>query len=93
MQITLSKKLEEIVRSRMKSGQYATPDAVVAEALVLLDQRPPDWTAADLKRGIDEGLKDFDEGRYLELNEVGLRRFLDDVKTRVADREPDPSHE
>jgi Arc/MetJ-type ribon-helix-helix transcriptional regulator len=84
MQISLPPKLEHIVKERMKTGQYSTPEAVVEDALVLLNQQPSNWTAADLKRGVEEGLKDFNEGRYLEFDESGFRHFIDELKSRIS---------
>lgn len=88
MQISLLPQSEQIVKERMRTGQYSTPEAVVADALALLDRRPPDWTAADLRRGLEQGLKDLDEGRYLEFDEPQLRRFIDELKSRALKAGP-----
>ena len=39
MQVVLNSEWEELVKERVHSGQYATPEAVVEEALRLLKER------------------------------------------------------
>lgn len=61
------------------------------------DAQPrPGWTTNDLKRGIEDGLKDLDQGRYLEFDEPGLRRFVEEMKRALDARwvgRRDPSSE
>ena len=52
MVVQLTPELEELVREKLESGRYRNGDAVVAEALRLLDER--DRRAA-LEAALDEG--------------------------------------
>lgn len=65
MQIKLPDELEQFVREKMASGKYASIDEVVAEALTVLRniERILPSAQDDLRREIDLGLQDIEEGR------------------------------
>jgi antitoxin ParD1/3/4 len=64
MKITLDPKLERFVEEKVKSGQYASADAVVTSALSLLRDQET-LTAEDvarLKREVAIGIEQLDRG-------------------------------
>jgi len=77
MVVQLTPELEELVREKLESGRYRNGDAVVAEALRLLDER--DRRAA-LEAALDEGEADLREGRFVEVaNEQELKALFSDL--------------
>lgn len=58
MMIHLSDEQEEVVRSLVEEGRYASADEVIDEALRLLQERDDQARLADLRREIAMGLGD-----------------------------------
>ena len=69
MNVTLHGNVAEIVDRQMKLGGYESPEDLVYEALqALMSQK--------IEQGIDEGLKDVEEGRVVEINKENLDSVL-----------------
>lgn len=89
MNITLSPETQKLIERKMACGGYATPDEVVMAALRALDT-DDDFSAAGLetlRKEIEVGLRDFEEGRSAEWNkdeirEAGMRLLEQDNKAR-----------
>jgi hypothetical protein len=67
--------------------QTDNPDKVVRE--VRAEMTPPAMSAVEIvqaRRGVRRGIKDLEDGRYIEFSEGGLRSFFDGIKTRNAKR-------
>ena len=64
MNVSLTSKLEELIREKVDSGFYGSASEVVREALRLLDQRDrlQERKLDALRRDIDEGIEELDAG-------------------------------
>jgi antitoxin ParD1/3/4 len=78
MKINLSKLDEQFVRDKLATGEYASVDEVVAEALNVLRNVERQMTSSkdDLRREIDIGLQDIARGRTSDWNPQELKREL-----------------
>jgi putative addiction module CopG family antidote len=87
MTIELPRELEELVRSRVERGDYASLERLVREAVErLLDQDEDE--REELQQAVEEGLRDIERGDYAEydehtkdlakdVHERGLKRIAD----------------
>ncbi len=84
MNVSLPAQLEQYVREKVESGLYSSASEVVREALRLLQEHERDQEAklAQLRRDIEEGLRDAREGRLLEFDDAGLEAFMKQVLDR-----------
>jgi len=77
--------LSNLVRQELASGNYASEDDLLLEAVRLLHQRGEDLQA--FKMQLQERLDRLDGGKGIELeNDAALRTFFDDVQTRGLQR-------
>lgn len=74
--IQLTQENEQFVEEALAQGQYRSPDELLNEALSQLREY------RELMNHIEEGTQQLRDGRYIEVDEVGLRAFFDDVKAR-----------
>jgi antitoxin ParD1/3/4 len=91
MQIKLPPDLDEYVQEKLKSGEYASIEDVFIKAVRVMRnvERAIPGAQDDLRREIDIGLKDVEEGRVAEWNleemQEELRRgFEQRVRGRKA---------
>lgn len=77
MNIELTSRAREIVQRHLATGEFASPEAMVEQALDLLDA--PEPTLQSLQARIQEGLADLEAGR------VGLLD-VEDIKHRGRER-------
>ena len=78
--IELTDENEQFVEEALAQGQYRSPDELLNEALSQLREY------RELMRHIEEGTQQLRDGRYIEVDEAGLRAFFDDVKSRSRAR-------
>ena len=64
MNLSLSPNLQKLIDDRVKSGKYATPEDVVAAALLTLDrqERLGDFEVGELDELLAEGERSLEEG-------------------------------
>lgn len=64
MNISLTPELERLVDDKVKSGRYATASEVIREGLRLLEEHEQlkEQRLAELRRKIDRGLEQLDQG-------------------------------
>ena len=74
--IELNQENQQFMEEALAQGQYRSPDELLNDAVSQLRGY------RELMRRIDEGNEQLRDGRYLEVDEVGLREFFDDVKAR-----------
>lgn len=74
--IELTQENEQFVEEALAQGQYRSPDELLNEALSQLREY------RELMNHIEEGTQQLRDGRYIEVDEAGLRAFFDDVKAR-----------
>jgi antitoxin ParD1/3/4 len=86
MTIHLSVEREELVRSLMEGGRFASEDEVIGEALRLLQERNEQAKLTELRREIAIGIEQADRG---ELEPFDPRVTLASVRSRrtVAKKE------
>ena len=77
MRVTLPQPLADLVKQKVERGLYGSPQEVLAEALMLLDQR--DKKLAALRRDIQEGLES-GAGRPFS------QEVVDEIKRRGRER-------
>jgi antitoxin ParD1/3/4 len=65
MMIHLSEEREQIVRSLMQDGRFASEDEVIGEALRLFEERDDQAKLAELRREIAIGIEQADRGELL----------------------------
>ena len=97
MNISLSPQMARFIRGKVKKGEYTNMSEVVRDAIRRLQEdeavksartRLTDFEAGltrsereGIRRGVRQGIKDIDEGRYQECDADGLRSL---AKDRVA---------
>ncbi len=81
MTIHLSDDREQVVRSIMQGGQYASEDEVIDEALRLLQERDEQSRLAGLRREIAIGIEQADRG---ELAPFDPHATLARIRSREA---------
>jgi Arc/MetJ-type ribon-helix-helix transcriptional regulator len=85
MTIELPRELEELVRSRVGRGDYASPETLVWEAVErLLDQDEDE--REELQQAVAEGLGDIGRGHYTEYDEHTIKDLAQDVHQRGIKR-------
>ncbi len=88
MNVSLTPKMEKWIGRKIKQGEYQTASEVVRDALRCLQQR--EEKLAKLQALIQEGLDDFDTGRYEEVDAIklkaALRKAIGAAATRKARR-------
>ena len=72
MNVHLTPELEQLVRSKVKSGRYNSASEVVREALRLLDQRDEVFTLRkdEIRKQIEEGWQSAKRGEIVDGDEV-----------------------
>ena len=84
MKISISEELVKRIQWKVDAGLYSCADEVVEWALDLLDQR--DVAVAMVRDMVQEGIDDFEAGRYTTYTEETLDNLVEDVKRRALDR-------
>jgi len=81
MEPAFSPELEQIVRQKVESGDYASADEVLREALQLLDDRDRlrAWKLEALRKEIMVGIEQADRGMVAPLD-------MDAIRVKVAER-------
>ncbi len=78
MNVPLTPQHERLIKKKVKSGEYSSPDEVIDAALRLLDER--DKKLASLRQDIQEGLdsgsgRPFDESAAEDIKRRGRERL------------------
>jgi Arc/MetJ-type ribon-helix-helix transcriptional regulator len=77
MTITLSREIEERISAKMRDGGFASPDAIVEEAIAMyLDEGLSDEGEADfpeIRQAVNEGLAQGIRGEAMPLSEFEER--------------------
>jgi antitoxin ParD1/3/4 len=78
MEVILSSELEKLVSEKLRSGRYPTAEAVVAEALHLLNERDQAETrleAALEEAEVDAGSTEMTDEEWARIEHEGLGRL------------------
>lgn len=78
MQINLPADIEQYVAEKMSSGKYSSLDELLADSLRVMRRVEEVAPGArdDLRRELDKGLRDIEEGRVSEWNPEEVRQEL-----------------
>ena len=77
--------LQQIVSQELATGNYASEDELLLEAVRLLRQREQDLRT--FKANLEGRLHQLDQGEVIELeDEAALREFFDDIQARGRQR-------
>jgi Arc/MetJ-type ribon-helix-helix transcriptional regulator len=76
MNLSLSTSVQKLLDERVKSGKYATPEDVVAAAILTLDQQEQfgDFELGELDRLLAEGEQSIEQEGTLDGDKAFLRR-------------------
>ena len=77
MQFAATPDNERFLHEQVAAGAFASPDEALNEAVRLLERRDR------LRREIDEGIVDLEEGRFVELDSGGLQALFDRLRARA----------
>lgn len=88
MNVSLTPQLEKLVQEKVASGLYNSASEVVREALRLLEDkdRLRRLRFEELKKQVAAGVDALDRGDYIELDEQGMKEYLEDVNKRGRER-------
>jgi len=85
--------MARFIRGKVKAGQYTNASEVVRDAVRHMQEaeavRKEQLTASeykDIRQRVQQGVKDFEEGRYEEFDEDGLRQHFAGIAERGKKR-------
>ena len=84
MQMSIDERYLEHIERKVKSGNYPSPDAVMAKALELLDEHDESLAEEmdDVQGRVREGMEALRKGDYSEFTDETLHKLFDDVRSR-----------
>jgi antitoxin ParD1/3/4 len=84
MNINLGPQWEAFIDENLKSGRYLSASELVREGLRLLQEKEEVRQArlGELRKEVDKGLDALDHGAFIELNQDGMKRHLENVKAK-----------
>ncbi len=89
MHISLTPELENIIKEKVKTGLYNNASEVVREALRFMktnEELVYQIKLDSFRMKLTEGERDFDTGRYKELEQKDIESFFQELKNRAQDR-------
>ena len=84
MNVSLTRRLEELVKRKVESGLYGSSSEVIREALRLLEER--DRRLAALRSDIAVGVEQIEQGEYTDYEGGSLGNLLDEVTAEGTNR-------
>lgn len=84
MDVSLSAQNEKLIKEKIKSGEYGSPEDVVDAALRLLDEH--DKKLAALRKDVQIGIDQLERGEYTEYTDETLHELFDKVTRRGLER-------
>ncbi|MBK7806586.1 MAG: hypothetical protein IPJ51_09840 [Saprospiraceae bacterium] len=90
MQIVLESPYDEYIAKLIENGNFQNAEQVVQFALNEKFQFAQ-WDHQTISL-IEEGLKDVEEGRVIEITEDYIRDVMDGARKKYLDNDPIPSH-
>jgi antitoxin ParD1/3/4 len=77
MTITLSSKIERLIKRKVKAGEYESPEAMVQAGIVRLLQDEHEFAPGELRELVQVGLDEMERGEMLDGEKVfaDLRRM------------------
>ena len=84
MNVSLTPRLEELVKQKVGSGLYRSSSEVIREALRLLEER--DRRLASLRKDIAVGIEQIEQGEYTDYEGGSLGDLFDQVKAEGTNK-------
>jgi antitoxin ParD1/3/4 len=84
MSLVLTPQHEALIKQKVESGLYGSPDEVIAKALALLEEY--DRELAELREKVQAGIAQLENGQYTDYDEEGLRALKERIKTQGRER-------
>jgi len=84
MNVNVGTQWEKFIAENVQSGRYLSASEVIREGLRLLQEREQ-LRLARLERvtkAVNEGIRQLDRGKHVELDRQGIKKHLAGVKTR-----------
>ena len=94
MTLQLTRELDDLIRARMETGLYRSPEVAVCTALELLSdaervQPPPYPTVSsrdEILARVAESHRQLEAGEYVDFDSDSLARYFDALKRRAVSR-------
>ena len=80
MNVSLTRELESLVNSKVKTGMYQTASEVIREGLRLLKER--DEARASLKADVLAGFAEIAKGNYVEYDATATKQLAREIMAR-----------
>ena len=84
MNVSLTPRLEALVKHKVGSGLYGSSSEVIREALRLMEER--DRRLVSLRSDIAVGIEQIEQGEYADYELDSVGDLFDEVKAEGADR-------
>lgn len=81
MNILINEQNEELIKQKVESGHYSSPDEVMDTALRLLDARDKKLDA--LRKDVQLGLEQIERGEYVEYKDETLDQLFDELEVEA----------
>ena len=81
MNISINQQNQELIRRKVESGNYGSPDEVLNTALRLLDER--DKKLDSLRRDVRLGLDQLERGEYFEYSDETLDQLFNELEAEA----------
>ena len=78
MNVPLNPDEQELIRRKVASGLYSSPNEVISTALRLLDQY--DHTLEEVRKDVLEGVEQLDRGEFAEYTDETLHQFFEEIE-------------
>jgi putative addiction module CopG family antidote len=78
MDVHLTGEQADFIRQVVESGRFANAEDAVREAVHLLAQRERE--IAELRKLVDEGLADLENGEYVDYTDETLPEMIEDIR-------------
>ena len=84
MNVSLTSKLERLVKQKVKSGLYNSASEVIRESLRLLEERDRinKIRIRELRKEVAEGVEQLRRGEFTEVTDDSLSKTFDEIKTQ-----------
>ena len=81
MDISISEQIQQLIKQKVESGHYSSPDEIMDTALRLLDERDKKLEA--LRKDVQVGLDQLERGEYVEYTDETLDQLFDKLEAEA----------
>ena len=85
MEISISEENQEQINRKVESGQYRSPDDVLAKALELLNEHDEELAQelVEVRAKVQEGIDQLARGEFVECTDETLGGLLEEIETEA----------